>query len=145
MQKTENYQLNQWDKTDRIQMEDFNADNAKIDAALSVVAKQAAMVSKCGNCQIYYGSYVGKGTGTNTLTFPKKPLFITIMGTNMWLVTVQGAPVSISKNAGTGSGKSYATWSGNSVSLEDGSGYSNYPCNNEGETYYVVALMDAAT
>ena len=34
MNQTPNYQLNQWDKTDRIQMEDFNADNAKIEAAL---------------------------------------------------------------------------------------------------------------
>ena len=35
MGQTANYQLNLWDKTDRIQMEDFNADNAKIDAALT--------------------------------------------------------------------------------------------------------------
>lgn len=32
--KTTNYQLNQWEKTDRILMDDFNADNAKIDAAM---------------------------------------------------------------------------------------------------------------
>ena len=35
MNQTPNYQLNQWDKSDRIMMEDFNADNAKIEAALS--------------------------------------------------------------------------------------------------------------
>ena len=35
MKQTANYQLNQWDKSDRIQMEDFNADNAKIDTALA--------------------------------------------------------------------------------------------------------------
>ena len=34
MTKTTNYQLNQWEKTDRILMDDFNADNAKLDAAL---------------------------------------------------------------------------------------------------------------
>ena len=37
MQKTTNYQLNQWVKSDRIQMEDFNRDNAKIDAALKAL------------------------------------------------------------------------------------------------------------
>lgn len=42
MNKTEKYQLNQWELTDRIQMEDFNADNAKIDAAL---AEQAAVLA----------------------------------------------------------------------------------------------------
>ena len=37
MNQTPNYQLNQWDKSDRIMMEDFNADNAKLDAALSLI------------------------------------------------------------------------------------------------------------
>lgn len=41
MNKTEKYQLNQWEKTDRIQMEDFNHDNAKIEAALT---EQAAVL-----------------------------------------------------------------------------------------------------
>ena len=34
MHETSNYKLSQWDKPDQILMEDFNADNAKIDAAL---------------------------------------------------------------------------------------------------------------
>ena len=34
MKKTETYELNQWDASDRIRMEDFNADNAKLEAAL---------------------------------------------------------------------------------------------------------------
>ena len=42
MQKTTNYQLNQWVKSDRIQMEDFNSDNAKIDAALKSNADAVA-------------------------------------------------------------------------------------------------------
>ena len=35
MNQTTNYQLSQWEPTDRILMSDFNADNAKIDAALA--------------------------------------------------------------------------------------------------------------
>lgn len=35
MQQTEHYGLNQWDPTDRILREDFNADNLKIAAALA--------------------------------------------------------------------------------------------------------------
>ena len=38
MTKTPNYQLNQWAKSDRVMMDDFNADNAKIDAALKANA-----------------------------------------------------------------------------------------------------------
>nr|WP_325195906.1 hypothetical protein [uncultured Oscillibacter sp.] len=34
MQQTSNYQLNQWDAEDRILRENFNNDNAKLDAAL---------------------------------------------------------------------------------------------------------------
>ncbi|MGM9573690.1 MAG: hypothetical protein ACI3VJ_04610 [Hominicoprocola sp.] len=38
MQHTQNYQLSLWAKDDRIMMEDFNADNEKIDAALKANA-----------------------------------------------------------------------------------------------------------
>ena len=48
MNKTANFQLNQWEKTDRIMMEDFNRDNAAIDTALkgnadAVAAETAAL------------------------------------------------------------------------------------------------------
>ena len=42
MTKTTNYQLNQWAKSDRVMMDDFNADNAKIDAALKANADAIA-------------------------------------------------------------------------------------------------------
>jgi len=46
MKTTENYKLNQWDMTDRIQMEDFNKDNQNIENALTAhdtaLAEQAA-------------------------------------------------------------------------------------------------------
>ena len=56
---TTNYQLNQWEKTDRILMDDFNADNEKIDAALAA-----------RNCRFYTTSYTGDGELTKTWTFP---------------------------------------------------------------------------
>jgi len=43
--KTQNYQLNQWVKSDQVKMEDFNADNAKIDAALASKASTSALNS----------------------------------------------------------------------------------------------------
>ena len=39
MRQTTNYQLSQWDASDRILREDFNADNAKLDAALSTIGR----------------------------------------------------------------------------------------------------------
>ena len=42
MEKTRNYQLNQWAAGDKVQRVDFNADNAKIDAALRTNADAIA-------------------------------------------------------------------------------------------------------
>lgn len=42
MNKTANFQLTQWEKTDRIMMEDFNRDNAAIDTALKANADAVA-------------------------------------------------------------------------------------------------------
>ena len=38
MKKTKKYQLSQWEKSDRIVMEDFNSDNAKVEAALTALS-----------------------------------------------------------------------------------------------------------
>lgn len=40
MTKTTNYQLNQWDAADPIRREDFNADNAALDAAIAALSQQ---------------------------------------------------------------------------------------------------------
>ena len=65
MEQTSIYNLNQWVEDDRILREDFNADNAKIEAALAAGVKIAT------------GSYTGDGTygsdHPNTLTFPFTP------------------------------------------------------------------------
>ena len=45
MKQTQNYQLNQWDKTDRIKMEDFNSDNQKIDSQLHAAMQQLAQAA----------------------------------------------------------------------------------------------------
>lgn len=76
MDYTQNLHLPQWEKTDRIMMDDFNDAFDKIDAA--VAAK--------GNCRIETGSYTGNGQygieHPSTLTFPFAPKEICIMQTN---------------------------------------------------------------
>ena len=52
MNQTSNFGLNQWEKEDRIQMEDFNADNAKIEAALTTLSGTVAI----GVLESYNGS-----------------------------------------------------------------------------------------
>ena len=72
-QQTPNYKLSRWAGTDRILMEDFNADNEKIEAAL---AAHAARLAGVGNCKIEYGTYIGDGTygqaHQQTLTFRRQ-------------------------------------------------------------------------
>ena len=70
MNQTPNYQLNQWEKTDRIRMEDFNADNAKIEAALELL----------GTDKYYLGSWTGDGTANRVIQLPFAPSFILVLG-----------------------------------------------------------------
>ena len=71
---TTNYQLCQWEATDKVLRTDFNQDNQKIDAAL------AALEQGKGNCLVVSGSYTGTGEygagHPNQLTFDFVPLVI---------------------------------------------------------------------
>ncbi len=51
MQKTSNYQLNQWDAADPIDRKDFNSDNAAIDAALGELST-AVSNAAAANCWV---------------------------------------------------------------------------------------------
>ena len=83
MTHTTNFNLSQWAKSDRIQMADFNADNAKIDAALAAL-----------NSRFYLTTYTGDGASTRTFTFPHKPMAIFIARDNYISIAValQGCP-----------------------------------------------------
>ena len=61
MQRTQNYNLCQWAAEDRIMRSDFNADNQKIDAALSTMPR------------IVTGTYTGDGEEQRTFTLPFTP------------------------------------------------------------------------
>ena len=87
---TEHYELNQWEPTDQVLRTDFNADNAKIDAAL---ASHAAEIAGFGNCQIETGSYVGAGDTSNSLTFSGVPLLVfvqAVSGNPCWGILLNG-------------------------------------------------------
>ena len=197
MNQTTHYQLKQWETTDRILMSDFNADNAKLDAALKAqsdaIAAKAAQstvnsltqtvsakanqsdltaltqtvsgkasqadlnsltqtvdgladqVGLRGNCQIYYTTYTGDGQGSKTLTFPGKPLQVTVMGQYRLFTAVQGQGFALGRSYGGGGGYFPAAWSGSSLTwdISNGSGGTDYGVNQTGQRYDVVALMAA--
>lgn len=70
MTKTENFNLNQWEPSDLIRPEDFNADNAILDAALADLSAE----------RIYVGSYVGDGTSNRIIELPWAPVFAVVLG-----------------------------------------------------------------
>lgn len=146
MENTQYYQLSLWNQDDRILMDTFNGNNAKLDAALQAAAEAreglAETVAQRGNCQVQFQTYTGTGSGSNSFTFPHKPLLIVVFGGNMFFSAVQGAYYAISRSGGSGSGLSQVTWSGNSVSWASTMQDMAYQCNQSGYTYNMVVLMD---
>ena len=142
MTKTTNYQLPKWEKTDRVQMKDFNDMTATLDAALKANADTAAAASAavalCGNCKIYCTSFVGTGTAAApTMTFPHKPLIIFVSGSDaLNLIAWRGQ--SGSRVLESSSSPITVTWGERSVAWS-GSNYLNYT----GFTHQVIALLDA--
>ena len=154
MNQTENYQLSLWDPEDRIQRTDFNADNAKIEAALgalktasesqgTTLAQHAAAIAKLGNCQLYTTSYTGNGdqNAAITLTFPQPPRLLVVSGSAgaCTLIGFPGAGTGLFFFTGSRSFGAYTlTVSGNTVSFVIvGTNYNN-------TNYHVLALLDAA-
>ena len=139
MNQTPNYQLSQWESTDRILMSDFNSDNAKLDAALK--EHDDALNTK-GNCQIWTTSYIGTGEygadTPNSLTFPWNPDVVLIVSTTgRVLHLVQGCSSGL-LIMGNYEQSSTVTWGDKSVSW-----YSTqdlFGQMNETFKYYVLAF-----
>ena len=135
---TENFDLCQWEPTDPVQRVEFNADNAKLDAALAVLAESR-------NCQIYTTTYTGTGSGGRTLTFPRKPILVFVMGGIVtFMAAMQGASY-IYLRYGISVSKSSATWSGNTLRWSQSEDSPELSANIAGETYNLVALLDSDT
>ena len=161
---TEHYDLCQWEATDQVQRTDFNADNAKVDAALNTLAGQVAekadgddlaalsetvaghtaALALRGNCQIYTTTYTGTGTVSRTFSFPKQPLLVIIGGPSIYLVAVRGITALLSTENGE-SNNLTGTWSGTALTVAyngNWGGGDRRACNASGSSYRIVALLD---
>ena len=164
MQHTQNYQLSRWEKDDRIMMEDFNADNAKLDAALSAKADaedatalaesvNAALGSGGHNCLIIRGSYTGTGTygaaSPTSLTTGFAPVLVIVQNTE----NVGYDPAILIRGMTVGrnnSGKSTlaVSWRDDGVSWYTTNTSANLPAaiqmNTADQTFYYAAIGYAA-
>ena len=125
--KTDNYELNQWVKTDPVLMDNFNADNQKIDEAMKAIKDSIP--------KIKMGSYVGNGnyglSKENTLSFDFEPKMLCI-----------GDGFTVARNQtafGTYSGNCSVTWSGKKISWYHAASASGQ-LNNLNTTYYYLAI-----
>ena len=152
---TPNYNLSQWERDDRVLMEDFNADNAKIDAALKGKADQSALnalsqtvnghtstLNRKGNCKVYFSTSTGTGgygsTSPCTHTFPGRPLFVMIGAGDRVISAFQGVSTTVS-HRGMETVSVALTWSGNSLSWAANNEMSQL--NHKGTAYNIMALI----
>ena len=136
MTKTTNYQLNQWAKSDRIMMDDFNADNQKIDAALAGMPKLAL------------GTYTGTGEKGQsaptslTLSFPPKFLAVFPINGLYRLLCARGMEGSNTSPNGHSYGNVAVAWDGSTVSwhtTDSGAG-ADFQLNRLDTQYFYIAL-----
>lgn len=122
---TDNLGLSQWLATDEFKREDFNADNAAIDAAVAQLLDSMP--------KVIVGSYVGTGTygrtNPNILTFEAQPKLVLIQqkdNTNNYYccfsLIIWGTPriPMVTANASQNAYSLYASYEGNTVSWYDG-------------------------
>ena len=101
---------------------------------------QTALTLK-GNCQIYYGTYIGDGKSSRTLTFERRPLLVLIQGGNLICRAIQGNQYMMCRTNGQGGTTCPAIWTENSLKFNGAS--DDYAPNSQGGTYYLVTLMAA--
>ena len=135
MTKTENYNLNQWDPTDRVLREDFNADNAKIDVALS------------GMPRIATGSYKGNGKLNTTeeiqaldCGFPPQVVIILRSGGNTSFSGLFVRPCTQGLSRFDNNAVVKVIWKDTGVGWCSTSSYVDEALNTSGVTYYWWAI-----
>ena len=98
MTKTTNYQLNQWAKSDRVMMDDFNADNATLDTALKANADAIAAETTARRTQksaVLLQEYIVPATTSATV-----PIDISsIDWTNWKTIYISVEPITSADNA----------------------------------------------
>ena len=156
MNQTTKDALPAWEATDRILMEDFNDMTEKVDAALkshddelaaleAAVAANDAAHAGFGNCQIYTTTYTGNGATSRTHTFPGVPQVVFVIGPYFQLMAIQGSTLTLSL-LGNDYWDLNTVWNENSLTLSYAgtfAGGDEKMGNEQGSTYYMVALIQA--
>jgi len=80
---TENYNLCQWEPSDEVLREDFNADNAKLDTALdgleTRLAQQERVTYTDSRPQVAAGAFVGDGASSRLVNVGFRPKAVMVL------------------------------------------------------------------
>lgn len=146
---TSNYNLSQWDAEDKVQRVDFNADNAKIDAALgehaAALAECTATMPKLGNCVAHYAVFSGDNAASRTFTFPHRPLFFTLATSDencRHMSVVRGSSYGHLLRT-TGADILYVSWADKAVTIGSKATNGAQYLNKSGQSYFMITLLDA--
>ena len=80
MNRTTNYNLCQFEETDRVRRTDFNEDNAKIDAAIKAVANRVTVTESFDSNHTVFGSFEGDETKNRKIPLPWQPMLVILFG-----------------------------------------------------------------
>ena len=129
MQHTTNYNLNQWEAGDRVTRADFNADNAKIDAALKA---HDTVLASCA--RVMFGTYNGDYREPRTINLGFTPKAVILWGNGYMQQT----------NQGIYGGVAFADHPCEGLVIVDGGFQVRYVANtlltNGGSVYYYIAF-----
>ena len=160
--QTTNYQLNQWEPTDAVQRVDFNADNAKLDAALNALSDQvakkadeedltalsesvAAVSAGMGNCDMELLTYTGGGGGSpKMITFSQVPDMYLVAGDLAFIMGQGGKATAILTCKDATYSESFVnevdvTWNGATLTLSNGVD-ARYQMSSKNKPYWVLGL-----
>jgi len=91
---TENYNLCQWESGDKVLREDFNADNAKLDAALAGLQNHLNQNTAKLNTaytttlpQVVPGAYTGDGAASRTINLGFRPKAVLVIPGHLYFAT----------------------------------------------------------
>ena len=159
---TEHYDLCQWEATDQVQRTDFNADNAKIDAALDALAGQVAekadgddlaalsetvaeVSAGMGNCDMELLTYTGGGGGSpKMITFSQVPDMYLVAGDLAFIMGQGGKTTAILTCKDATYSESFVnevdvTWNGATLTLSNGVD-ARYQMSSKNKPYWVLGL-----
>ena len=160
--QTTNYQLNQWEPTDQVLRTDFNADNAKLDAALNALSDQvakkadeedltalsesvAAVSAGMGNCDMELLTYTGGGGGSpKMITFSQVPDMYLVAGDLAFIMGQGGKATAILTCKDATYSESFVnevdvTWNGATLTLSNGVD-ARYQMSSKNKPYWVLGL-----